>query len=112
MSFILNQSHAIGYLADWYKEHPDYNGFSYGALEAIAGYLSETETDREVDPVQLACEWREETLEEAVNTYCGTIPTEVSELIESDRGEVLYWFNQQTNFLSIENSNKYVYVQF
>jgi hypothetical protein len=111
MSFILNQSHAITYLANWYKANPDYNSFSHEALEAIADYADETETPMEVDPIQLACEWEEfesiEALRKAFRCY-SSCPTSV------DDDSLLEWVNEQTTCLTFEygTQTRYVLVQF
>jgi hypothetical protein len=98
MPFILNQSHAITYLANWYKEHPDYNGFTRGALEAIADYLDETETTMEVDPIQLACEWEEFESLEALREHCSDYTGYPS---DADDETLLEWVNEQTTCLSL-----------
>jgi hypothetical protein len=112
MSFILNQAHAINYLANWYTANPDYNSFTHEALEAIADFADETETPMEVDPVQLACEWEEfdsiEALRERFADYSGY------DASDADDETLLEWVNEQTTCLTFElgTQTRHVLIQF
>ena len=101
MVFILNRRHAINYLAT-------HTYFTQQALEVIADYLSETDTDREVDPTQLACEWIEATqLTDLVHDYNHVegFPTDIH-----DDEAIIAWFTKQTLFLTFQHTNSTHYV--
>ena len=105
MSFILNRSHAINYL----EEHTN---FTHQALEVLADYLEGVNTDREVDPTQLQCEWREATqLTDLVRDYNHVegFPTDIQ-----DDEAIIAWFTRQTIFIHFRyiDSTHYVLQSF